>query len=115
LVASAGVVSASDAGVGGGCGVGVAALAAVLGAAPVGVRNWPNEGSGRCCRRRRCIRLGCGWYEKDYQVYGYDYGATGRVVAFGTVDAMRVRGGKITDHCGVANLYSVVQQLGATP
>jgi hypothetical protein len=37
------------------------------------------------------------------------------VVAFDTVDAMPVRGGKITDHCGVANLYSVVQQLGATP
>jgi predicted SnoaL-like aldol condensation-catalyzing enzyme len=29
------------------------------------------------------------------------------------VDAMRVRDGKITDHWGVANLYSVLQQLGA--
>jgi steroid delta-isomerase-like uncharacterized protein len=38
---------------------------------------------------------------------------TGRRVQFETVDAMRVRDGKITDHWGVANLYSVLQQLGA--
>ncbi|RZT26157.1 putative ester cyclase [Mycobacterium sp. BK558] len=40
---------------------------------------------------------------------------TGAAVAFETVDAMRVRDGKITDHWGVANLYSVLQQLGALP
>jgi steroid delta-isomerase-like uncharacterized protein len=37
---------------------------------------------------------------------------TGRTIQFETVDAMRVRQGKITDHWGVANLYSVLQQLG---
>lgn len=38
---------------------------------------------------------------------------TGTKVSFETVDAMRVVGGKITEHWGVANLYSVLQQLGA--
>ena len=36
---------------------------------------------------------------------------TGRAIHFETVDAMRVRDGKITDHWGVGNLYSLVQQL----
>lgn len=40
---------------------------------------------------------------------------TGEHVEFETVDAMRVRDGKITEHWGVANLYSVLQQLGALP
>jgi steroid delta-isomerase-like uncharacterized protein len=40
---------------------------------------------------------------------------TGRRIQFETVDAMRVRNGKITDHWGVANLYSVLQQLGQLP
>jgi steroid delta-isomerase-like uncharacterized protein len=40
---------------------------------------------------------------------------TGRTIQFETVDAMRVRQGKITDHWGVANLYSVLQQLGQLP
>ncbi|WP_020415947.1 NAD(P)H-dependent oxidoreductase [Amycolatopsis sp. ATCC 39116] len=40
---------------------------------------------------------------------------TGKHVEFETVDAMRVRDGKITEHWGVANLYSVLQQLGALP
>jgi steroid delta-isomerase-like uncharacterized protein len=39
-------------------------------------------------------------------------GPTGRTIHFETVDAMRVRNGQITDHWGVANLYSVLQQLG---
>src|SRR5204863_8491072 len=38
---------------------------------------------------------------------------TGRKIHFETVDVMRVRNGKITDHWGVANLFSVMQQLGA--
>jgi len=37
---------------------------------------------------------------------------TGRKVSFETVDAMRVVDGKIIEHWGVANLYSVMQQLG---
>ena len=37
---------------------------------------------------------------------------TGKKVSFETVDAMRVIDGKITEHWGVANLFSVMQQLG---
>lgn len=40
---------------------------------------------------------------------------TGRKVSFETVDAMRVVDGKITEHWGVANLYSAMQQLGVVP
>jgi predicted ester cyclase len=40
---------------------------------------------------------------------------TGKTIHFETVDAMRVRDGRITDHWGVANLYSVLQQLGRLP
>jgi steroid delta-isomerase-like uncharacterized protein len=38
---------------------------------------------------------------------------TGRSIHFETVDAMRVVNGKITEHWGVANLYSLLQQIGA--
>ena len=41
--------------------------------------------------------------------------ATGRTIHFETVDVMRVRNGKITEHWGVANLFSAMQQLGAWP
>lgn len=40
---------------------------------------------------------------------------TGRKIQFETVDVMRVRNGKITDHWGVANLFSLAQQLGIGP
>jgi steroid delta-isomerase-like uncharacterized protein len=40
---------------------------------------------------------------------------TGRSIQFETVDAMRVRNGQITDHWGVANLFSLMEQLGALP
>ena len=40
---------------------------------------------------------------------------TGRKVSFDTVDVMRVRDGRITEHWGVAHLYSLLQQLGALP
>jgi steroid delta-isomerase-like uncharacterized protein len=40
---------------------------------------------------------------------------TGRKIQFETVDVMRVRNGKITEHWGVANLFSLLQQLGAWP
>jgi len=38
---------------------------------------------------------------------------TDRKIHFETVDVMRVHNGKITDHWGVANLFSLMQQLGA--
>ena len=40
---------------------------------------------------------------------------TGRKISFETVDAMRVRNGQIVEHWGVANLYKVLEQLGALP
>ena len=40
---------------------------------------------------------------------------TGRKIQFETVDVMGVRDGKITEHWGVANLFSLMQQLGALP
>jgi predicted SnoaL-like aldol condensation-catalyzing enzyme len=38
---------------------------------------------------------------------------TGRTIHFETVDVMRVHNGKITEYWGVANLFSLMQQLGA--
>lgn len=40
---------------------------------------------------------------------------TGREIHFETVDAMRVVDGRITEHWGVANLFSLMEQLGAGP
>jgi steroid delta-isomerase-like uncharacterized protein len=40
---------------------------------------------------------------------------TGRKIHFETVDAMRVRNGRIVEHWGVANLFSLMQQLGVLP
>ncbi|WP_207458248.1 ester cyclase [Azospirillum sp. SYSU D00513] len=40
---------------------------------------------------------------------------TGRKISFETVDAMRVRDGRIIEHWGVANLYKLLEQLGALP
>jgi steroid delta-isomerase-like uncharacterized protein len=40
---------------------------------------------------------------------------TGRKINFETVDVMQVQNGQITDHWGVANLLSLMQQLGAAP
>jgi len=40
---------------------------------------------------------------------------TGKAIHFETVDAMRVQKGKITEHWGVANLFSLLEQLGAWP
>ena len=37
---------------------------------------------------------------------------THRKIQFETVDVMRVRNGKITDHWGVANLLSLMRQIG---
>jgi steroid delta-isomerase-like uncharacterized protein len=38
---------------------------------------------------------------------------TDRTIKFETVDVMRVHNGKIKEHWGVANLFSLMQQLGA--
>jgi steroid delta-isomerase-like uncharacterized protein len=40
---------------------------------------------------------------------------TGRKIQFETVDVMRVRNGRIAEHWGVANLFSLIRQLGAWP
>jgi predicted ester cyclase len=40
---------------------------------------------------------------------------TDRKIRFEAVDAMRVHNGKITEHWGVANLFFLMQQLGASP
>jgi steroid delta-isomerase-like uncharacterized protein len=57
-------------------------------------------------------------YKTYYGTHQGDFfgiAATGRTIRFETVDVMRVRDGKITDHWGVANLFSLMQQLGALP
>jgi predicted ester cyclase len=38
--------------------------------------------------------------------------STGRAIHFETVDVMRMQNGKITDHWGVGNLLSLMQQIG---
>ena len=40
---------------------------------------------------------------------------THRKIHFESVDVMRVRNGKITDHWGVGNLFSLMRQLNALP
>ena len=40
---------------------------------------------------------------------------TGKNIQFETVDVMRVVDGKISDHWGVANLFSLAQQLELIP
>jgi steroid delta-isomerase-like uncharacterized protein len=52
-------------------------------------------------------------YHGTHQGNFLGHAGTGTRVSFETVDAMRVLDGKITEHWGVANLYSVLQQIGA--
>lgn len=40
---------------------------------------------------------------------------TGRKIHFESVDVMRIHNGQITDHWGVGNLLSLMQQLGGIP
>jgi predicted ester cyclase len=49
----------------------------------------------------------------DGEIFGI--APTGRKIHFETVDAMRVDQGKIREHWGVANLFSLLEQLGAWP
>lgn len=52
-------------------------------------------------------------YHGTHQGNFLSHAGTGTRVSFETVDAMRVVDGKIAEHWGVANLYSVLQQIGA--
>lgn len=52
-------------------------------------------------------------YHGTHQGPFFDIAPTGREIHFETVDAMRVRNGQIVEHWGVANLLSLLQQLGA--
>lgn len=54
-------------------------------------------------------------YHGTHQGAVFGIAPTGRRIHFETVDAMRVQDGKITEHWGVANLFSLLQQLGAWP
>ena len=54
-------------------------------------------------------------YHGTHQGEFFGIAPTGRTIQFETVDVMRVLDGKITDHWGVANLFSLMQQLGALP
>ncbi|PIF78804.1 SnoaL-like polyketide cyclase [Variovorax sp. 54] len=54
-------------------------------------------------------------YHGTHQGDVFGIAPTGRKIHFETVDAMRVQDGKITEHWGVANLFSLLQQLGAWP
>jgi predicted ester cyclase len=38
---------------------------------------------------------------------------TGKKIHFETLDATRVKNGKIAEHWGLANIYSLMQQIGA--
>ena len=52
-------------------------------------------------------------YHGTHQGLFFGIAPTGREIHFETVDAMRVRNGQIIEHWGVANLLSLLQQLGA--
>ncbi|WP_447742391.1 ester cyclase [Variovorax boronicumulans] len=54
-------------------------------------------------------------YHGTHQGEVFGIAPTGRKIHFETVDVMRVQDGKITEHWGVANLFSLLQQLGAWP
>src|SRR5205807_1038455 len=51
-------------------------------------------------------------YHGTHQGLFFGIAHTGREIHFETVDAMRVRNGQIVEHWGVANLLSLLQQLG---
>ena len=52
-------------------------------------------------------------YHGTHQGEFFGVAPTGRTIHFETVDAMRVVDGQITEHWGVANLFSLMEQLGA--
>jgi predicted ester cyclase len=54
-------------------------------------------------------------YHGTHQGVLFGLAPSGRKIAFDTVDVMRVQDGRITEHWGVAHLYSLLQQLDALP
>jgi steroid delta-isomerase-like uncharacterized protein len=54
-------------------------------------------------------------YQGTHQGTFLGVAPTGRKIHFEAVDAMRVHERKITEHWGAANLFSLMQQLGALP
>lgn len=54
-------------------------------------------------------------YHETHQGEFFGIAPRGRKIQFETVDAMRVAGGRITEHWGVANPFSPMEQLGAPP
>jgi steroid delta-isomerase-like uncharacterized protein len=54
-------------------------------------------------------------YHGTHQGILFGLAPTGRKIQFDTVDVMRVTDGRITEHWGVAHLYSLLHQLGALP
>jgi steroid delta-isomerase-like uncharacterized protein len=54
-------------------------------------------------------------YHGTHRAPFFGIAPTGREIQFDTVDVMRVRNGKIVEHWGVANLFSLMQQLGGLP
>jgi steroid delta-isomerase-like uncharacterized protein len=51
-------------------------------------------------------------YHGTHEGYFLGVAPTHRQIHFETVDVMRVQNGKITDHWGVGNLLSLMQQIG---
>ncbi|WP_224994644.1 SDR family NAD(P)-dependent oxidoreductase [Cesiribacter sp. SM1] len=54
-------------------------------------------------------------YHGTHQGTFWGLAPTGKKIHFETVDVMRVREGKITEHWGVANLFSLLQQFDLGP
>ena len=56
-------------------------------------------------------------YHGTHKAEFFGIAPTGRKIQFETVDVMRVRDGKITEHWGVANLFShaATRRLPGTP
>ncbi len=54
-------------------------------------------------------------YHGTHQGWFLGVAPTGRSIQFESVDVMRVHDGKIAEHWGVGNIFSLMQQLGACP
>ncbi|MEV6539144.1 ester cyclase [Streptomyces sp. NPDC051665] len=54
-------------------------------------------------------------YQGTHEGEFFGIAPTGKAIRFENVDAMHVVDGRITEHWGVANLFSRMEQLGARP